>query len=423
MSHPERLHYIKGLRWKKEGVGDRDPCGIRMNKKTWIYANLALLMAGLGCSDALRGVFAPVFQSHFGLSAGQLSIIVTVSYVGNLLFMLFGSSLVDRYPIKKVFLVTAAGWCLAAVIYLTTDSYYALLLGVLIAMGTSTLLNTFINFMTPMLFLSPSFIINTLFFVQGIGTTGTQSVIGRFATSFQSWKIVNACLLAIGILTLLGTCFMKLEEPETDGEKTEGGLKERTARKPAVNLLRVPAFWYFFFVFGFYFIGEHGVMNWMSVYCINALGVKEEAASMYAALFFGGMTLGRLLLAPVVQKMGILESIQLMGGVGAILYTVAIFGGNRTLLLLGFSGFLISILYPTLVMSIQLFFEKNEIGKATGMIISAATLFDIGFNTVFGLIIDRVGYHAGMRMLPVAMLICAGIFILLKRNLRTVRAL
>ena len=58
-----------------------------MKRTKWIaFLCFAFLMAGLGANDALRGIFAPVFQNRYDLSGSQLSLIVTISYVGNLLF-------------------------------------------------------------------------------------------------------------------------------------------------------------------------------------------------------------------------------------------------------------------------------------------------------------------------------------------------
>ena len=50
-------------------------------------------MLGLGSNDSLRGIFAPVFQDRYALSDSQLSLIVTISYVGNLLFLSLGGKL------------------------------------------------------------------------------------------------------------------------------------------------------------------------------------------------------------------------------------------------------------------------------------------------------------------------------------------
>ena len=62
---------------------------------------------------------------------------------------------------------------------MTTDNYYVLLITMLFTMGASTLMNTMINLFVPMYFAAPGLIVNnTLFFVQGIGTTGSQMILG-----------------------------------------------------------------------------------------------------------------------------------------------------------------------------------------------------------------------------------------------------
>ena len=51
-----------------------------MKRTKWIaFLCFAFLMAGLGANDALRGIFAPVFQERYDLNGSQLSLIVTIS--------------------------------------------------------------------------------------------------------------------------------------------------------------------------------------------------------------------------------------------------------------------------------------------------------------------------------------------------------
>ena len=74
-----------------------------MKRTKWIaFLCFAFLMAGLGANDALRGIFAPVFQERYDLNGSQLSLIVTISYVGNLLFLSIGGKLLDLFPRKNV---------------------------------------------------------------------------------------------------------------------------------------------------------------------------------------------------------------------------------------------------------------------------------------------------------------------------------
>lgn len=124
-----------------------------MKRTKWIaFLCFAFLMAGLGANDALRGIFAPVFQNRYDLSGSQLSLIVTISYVGNLLFLSIGGKLLDLFPRKNVAMAVTAVWAGAVLINLVTDSYMWILVSMFLALGASTLLNTTVNILTPAVF-------------------------------------------------------------------------------------------------------------------------------------------------------------------------------------------------------------------------------------------------------------------------------
>ena len=84
-------------------------------------------------------------------------------------------------------------------------------------------------------------------------------------------------------------------------------------------------------VFGFYFIAEHGVMNWMVAYGVDGLGLPQASAAKYLSVFFGGMMIGRLCLSPLVDKLGALKSLAAFGGVSCMLYLIGSLGGAVTM--------------------------------------------------------------------------------------------
>ena len=55
---------------------------------------------------------------------------------------------------------------------------------------------------------------------------------------------------------------------------------------------------------GCYFIGEHGINELADVLLYLCISMEASSASASLSLFWGGMTAGRLMFAPVVQKMG-----------------------------------------------------------------------------------------------------------------------
>ena len=387
------------------------------NKQTnrLTFAAFVVLMVGLGSSDSLRGIFSTIFQQHFALSATQLGLIVTVSYIGNLVFLLVGGNLSARFAKKRVLQVLMLIWMAALALFALTDSYPVLLVAMALVMGSSTLLNTTMNLITPLLFTAaPGFFVNFLFFTQGIGTSGSQFFLGSMADGFPFWQYTNLGLLVLGVAAFGMLLFCPVpEEPAV----APGALPQAEGRLTDRLGVVVP----FVLVFGFYFITEHGVMNWLVAYGTTGLEMTQAAASRYLSVFYGGVMLGRLVLSPLVDKLGVIRSMQLFGVISGVLYVAGSLGGAALMPLWAASGFFLSILYPTLVMSIRLYFPAQQVSGAAGTIISIASLADILFNVGFGRLVDLAGYRLSICVLPVSMVLFLITFLLFTRKCRPLK--
>lgn len=362
-----------------------------------------VLMVGLGSNDSLRGIFSTIFQEHFSLTTTQLGLIVTASYIGNLVFLLVGGNLSTRFSKKRVLQVLILIWMAALALFAFTSNYTVLLIGMALALGSSTLLNTTMNLITPLLFATaPGFFVNFLFFTQEIGTSGSQYILGSHADGFAFWQHTNLVLLILGAVAFVLLLFCNVPEEAaapTDAPAQKGGYDWR---------IIVP----YVLVFGFYFIAEHGVMNWMVAYGVDGLGLPQASAAKYLSVFFGGMMIGRLCLSPLVDKLGALKSLAAFGGVSCVLYLIGSLGGAVTMPVWAISGLSFSILYPTLVMSIRLYFPAQQASGAAGTILSIASLADILFNVGFGKLVDMAGYAVSIRVLPLSVLAFFIVFML-----------
>ena len=362
-----------------------------------------VLMVGLGSNDSLRGIFSTIFQEHFSLTTTQLGLIVTASYIGNLVFLLVGGNLSTRFSKKRVLQVLILIWMAALALFAFTSNYTVLLIGMALALGSSTLLNTTMNLITPLLFATaPGFFVNFLFFTQEIGTSGSQYILGSHADGFAFWQHTNLVLLILGAVAFVLLLFCNVPEEAAapaDAPAQKGGYDWR---------IIVP----YVLVFGFYFIAEHGVMNWMVAYGVDGLGLPQASAAKYLSVFFGGMMIGRLCLSPLVDKLGALKSLAAFGGVSCVLYLIGSLGGAVTMPVWAISGLSFSILYPTLVMSIRLYFPAQQVSGAAGTILSIASLADILFNVGFGKLVDMAGYAVSIRVLPLSVLAFFVVFML-----------
>lgn len=385
-----------------------------MNKEKnirWIpVLCFGVLMLGLGSSDSLRGIFSPVFQEHYGVGGRGLSMMVVISYVGNLLFLSVGGKMMDTFDRKKVAMGMLGIWIAAVLLNILTDSYPMILLSMFLALGASTMLNTTVNLLTPMVCAGyAGMMVNIFFFIQGIGTSGSQFLLGRFAFSYDGWKMINGVLFAVGLVSL-GLFAMVNLKPEKEKTKPKTIQKKKPQDMPGASI-----FWLLVLMMGFYFIGEHGIMNWMLTYCMNALQMPSHTASAYLSIFWGGMTVGRLVFAPVVQKLGVRKSLKYFGGAGTVLFVTGVLSGSKGVILLSSSGLLISILYPTMVLFFQQIYPVSVVATKTGAIISAATIADIVFNAGFGALSDSMGIQISFLILPVCMVLYYCFYLLLLR--------
>ena len=384
-----------------------------MNKKNvrWIpVLCFGVLMLGLGSSDSLRGIFSPVFQEHYSVGGRGLSMMVVISYVGNLLFLSVGGKMMDTFDRKKVAMGMLGIWMAAVLLNVLTDSYPMILLSMFLALGASTMLNTTVNLLTPMVCAGyAGMMVNIFFFIQGIGTSGSQFLLGRFAFSYDGWKMINGVLFAVGLVSL-GLFAMVNLKPEKEKTKPKTSQKKKPQDMPGASI-----FWLLVLMMGFYFIGEHGIMNWMLTYCMNALQMPSHTASTYLSIFWGGMTVGRLVFAPVVQKLGVRKSLKYFGGAGTVLFVTGVLSGSKGVILLSSSGLLISILYPTMVRFFQQIYPVSVGATKTGAIISAATIADIVFNAGFGALSDSMGIQISFLILPVCMVLYYCFYLLLLR--------
>ena len=367
-----------------------------------------LIMTVTAASDALRGVFLPQFRKAFELSEPQAGRIIMVSYIGNLLFLSIGGYLSDRLPRKRFVGGVLLLWSAALATYVFTENYYILLAAMIFSMGGSTMLSTSVNIITPLLFTPPALFVNIFNFLQGVGIFTSQNVGGRFAEKMSAWHMANAVILGAAVLSFAMLMTMKLPDPEKAENKSGG----------SAGMFKDPATYLLILICGCYFIAEHGLMNWLTSYGSVHLGFTVQKAAAYLSLFYGGLTVARLALAPFVDKIGVFKMLLICASAGAVLHTLGVALGRNGLLFFGASGLAFSVIYPLLVMLIGKFYDPSQAGTATGAILSIATFFDIGFNAFFGTLVESAGYGKAMIVLPVCAVLMCGMLYVLKFSVK-----
>lgn len=360
-----------------------------------------LLMIFTGTSDALRGVFLPKFRETFELTESKAYMIIMMSYVGNLIFLFVGGYLADRLPRKRFIAGVMLLWMTAMAIYVFTENYIVLLFTIMFSLGASTMLSTTVNLITPALFAAPAFFVNMFNFCQGIGITASQNIGGKFSDSMTSWHIANAIIFCCAAVCLVILFMLKLPDPEPQN----GGVIDSYKK-----VIKNPACKYLVLICGFYYIAEHGLQNSLTSYGSEYLGFTVSKSALFLSIFFGAITVGRLILAQPVEKMGVLKSLLVCGSVASVIYTIGMAMERKGIFLICASGLAFSILYPTIVLLICEFYDKSLAGVATGFIVGISTFFDIAFNAFFGSLVSAIGYRISMFLMPLATILMTAMF-------------
>jgi fucose permease len=71
-----------------------------------------------------------------------------------------------------------------------------------------------------------------------------------------------------------------------------------------MSIIKNPAFFLLILMCGFYYIPEHGLQNWLTTYASEHLGFTVSEGSFFTGLFYAFMTVGRLIFAVLVNKLG-----------------------------------------------------------------------------------------------------------------------
>ena len=368
-----------------------------------LYAVSALLMVILGVSDALRGIFTPLFTSVFGFSMSQVGFIVSASYLGNLICLLFGGMILDRIGRKKAMSLFIIALALSEILLFFGSNYGILVIGFFLSLGISTLLNTTLNLLSDSFSATKSLmLLNALFFLQGIGTSGSQLVLSRFSSSQSVW---NGTLIAMAVLLIpLSVIVMRLKD---EGKASSSADKETAGtQKTETGMIILIAL-----TLGLYLIAEHGITNYIIMYGTEYVKISAAEAGLALSLYSAGIMIGRLVLGTIVDRIGA-EKMLFISLVAATVIASAAFALS-ILPLLFLVGLSISIVYPTTVSLVRKHAPASLGARATTIAVSAASILDVIFNAVFGRAIDSFGYGSSMPVLCIALGISAVLMILI----------
>lgn len=249
--------------------------------------------------------------------------------------------------------------------------------------------------------------LNRLHLMFGVGCIVGAAAIGRLLLSGAGWQ---ALFIGTAVLTLLVVVLLeaaKRSYGDTPDARPTPPSGEHETFKHAIRASRhtALAFWLLAWATGLYVGLEIALTNWLPTFYSS---IDVEAASVVLGAFWAGLTLGRLLLGQVADRLS-LNALMIAAsllGLGFALISLAVASPWLGVALVGLSGFWYGPIYPLLmVMGARVFTE--HIGAMSGGLTAAATVGGALIPALLGVMSNSGHLEAGLAvaaalLLPVA---------------------
>jgi MFS transporter, FHS family, Na+ dependent glucose transporter 1 len=357
----------------------------KSHREIYYFATYGICFIALGLGMSALGPMLPYLANQVGVTFAQISFLFTSSSLGYLLGSAGGGRLFDRFKGHQLMMIAILTMALT-ISLIPVSPYFVLLLAVMFIFGISqgivdvggnvNLLWVFQGRVGPYM--------NALHFCFGVGAFLSPIILHnvmRWSGGQITWPFWTLALLTLpGILGLWSLSSPK--NPE----------KEEIEQNPnSINVRLVVLMVVLFFIY----VGvEGGFGGWIFTYATETQIASETGASYMNSIFWGALTLGRLLSVPLARK--IAPSRLLVGNfVLAILFLglILLFPLQPVIVWVVSAGFglALSSVFPTLM---ALGESRMKIsGKVTGYFFLGSSLGGTLIPMVLGQIFEYVGSY------------------------------
>ena len=326
---------------------------------TFVLVIIYLAFISLGLPDSLLGSAWPVMQSDLSVAMSSAGIISMIISGGTIISSLLSGRIINRFGTGKVTFVSVTMTAVALLGFSLSPSFVWLcVMSIPLGLGAGSVDAALNNFVA--LHYNSNHM-SWLHCSWGVGATFGPMIMSLFISKNNGWQkgyfaifIIQFCLVIILLITL--PLWKRIEKNDNKIVKEED---KETA--PNISPLKIPGVKLALVSFIFYCATESTAGLWGSSYLVNYKGLSAAEAARWIALFYGGITVGRLLTGFLTMKFN--NSILIrwgqiicLIGAGCLLLPLPIYFSMIGLILIGLGC---APIYPCMIHE-----TPNRFGKA-----------------------------------------------------------
>lgn len=248
----------------------------------------------LGLPDSLLGASWPLMRLDFGMPLDAAGIATIVISGGTIVSSLLSDRLIRRFGASWVtsFSVLATALSLLGV-SLTSSFVWLIVLAIPLGLGAGAVDSALNNFVAVHY---KARHLNWLHSFWGIGAFCGPLIVA-FYLERGSWRggYLTIAIIQFAVTALLFVTVPLWKRPGIVPPPMTGVQSNETDATPAKNAFKIPGVPFALFTFTFYCATEYTVGVWGSSFLVEGRGMLEADAARGVALFYVGITVGRIL--------------------------------------------------------------------------------------------------------------------------------
>ncbi|HOJ77821.1 MAG TPA: MFS transporter [Bacillota bacterium] len=384
-----------------------------MNNKlqtTLIIIGSFFIFFMFGFLDNLRGPLIPEIIKDLNLRYSLIGNMLFMQYIGFLAATIGTGFLSYKFGLKPILTIALALLFAGIALIAGIPQYFILIITFLIlGLGLGLLEIACHNIIILSISQKIGMFLNLLGVCYGIGSMLAPLYAGSLLSNGISWQNIYAiCLLPIGILLLY---HILIRFPKFDQKQEPSILSLIT------TAFSSEMFWHYLGLCS-YTAAEIGIAVWIVEYLNEIKGYNLFYSSLALSVYFGLITVGRLIGSFFVDRIGHLKMLLLVSVSAIFSITIGIYGPTQLAFLLPFTGFFFAIIFPTITASFTNI-KKPNIQNYLGFLFTFSGIGGMIGPWLIGVLGDRYQLANSMAVLILYLMILVitvGILFFLERK-------
>jgi len=385
------------------------------NNSLFLVALAYLSFVSLGLPDGLNGVAWPSIRASFDLPLNALGSLLVMFTAGYLASSFCSGRMLSLMSIGSLLTLSCIATAVSLIGYALAPAWWVMVaLGAIAGFGAGAIdagLNTFAatQFSTRM--------VNWLHACYGVGAASGPMIMTAVLAARNPWQRGYAI---VGVWQLLlAVCFGLTRRRWPQRSVSHQRASKQVTRVPNLSTLKLPVMWLSIAIFFLYTGIEAATGVWAYTLFTESRGVSMMTAGLWVSVYWGGLTVGRLLAGGAAGFVSANRLLRLC--VAGMALGAAVIWLNAASLLsflgLGLMGLASAPVFPSLIAATPARLGPGHTGNAVGFQIAAAVLGQSLLPAVAGVLAGSLG----LEVIGPALFVAAVMLFVLVQGLTTMR--